>query len=105
MYDQKRSVLSTGNFTVLLLESSWKICRTVPLEPSSGGRSVEKGCCQPVWVVIEPMAVVDGVVSRFLFDGGKIMKCVFRDKQMAWHSRKRWYNGKDTIQTPHFVDG
>ena len=44
----------------------------VPLEPSSGGRSVEKGCCQPVWVVIEPMAVVDGVVSHFLSDEGDL---------------------------------
>ena len=72
MYKQKRSVLSTGNFTVPFLESSWKICRMVPLEPSSGGRSVEKGCCRSVWVVIEPMAVVDGVVSHFLFDGGDV---------------------------------
>jgi hypothetical protein len=44
----------------------------VPLAPSSGGRSVEKGCCQPVRVVVEPMAVVDGVVSHFLFDGGDV---------------------------------
>ena len=44
----------------------------VPLEPSSGDRSVENGCCQLVWVVIEPMAVVDGVVSHFLSDGGDV---------------------------------
>ena len=42
-------------FHCSLAKSSWKICRMVPLEPSSGGRSVEKGCCQPVWVVIELM--------------------------------------------------
>jgi hypothetical protein len=38
----KDNLLSTGNFTVHLLESRWKICRMVPLESSRGGRSVEK---------------------------------------------------------------
>jgi hypothetical protein len=39
----------------------------VPLEPSIGGRSVEKWFYQPVGVVVEPMAVGD-VVPYFLFD-------------------------------------
>lgn len=44
----------------------------VPLEPSSVGRFVEEGCCQPVWVMVETLAVADAVVSHFLFDGGDV---------------------------------
>ena len=57
---------------MLFLGSSWKICRMVPLEPSSVGRFVEEGCCQPVWVMVETLAVADAVVSDFLFDGGDV---------------------------------
>ena len=33
----------------------------------------------------------------------RIIICVFRDTQMTWHSRKRWYNVIDTIQTPLYL--
>jgi hypothetical protein len=46
-----------------------QICPMVPLEPSIGGRSVEKSFYQSVVVVVEPMAVGDVVVPYFLFDG------------------------------------
>ena len=55
---------------MLFLGSSWKICRMVPLEPSSVGRFVEEGCCHPVWVMVETLAVADAVVSRFLLTEG-----------------------------------
>ena len=68
MYNQDRSVLSIGSFTALFLESSLKICRVLSLEPSNVGRFVKEVFCQPLWVMVETMAVVDAVVSHFLFD-------------------------------------